>query len=95
MATENTDKRFLNNDLVDQLRKMSWNGIPKLLRGTTWRLLSGYLPPSIDRRQETLERKQAEYHNFVTQYYPTRHDPLHQETYRQVFQLHMNSISFM
>lgn len=69
---------------LDQLRKMSWNGVCKVLRGTTWRLLSGYLPPTIDRRQATLERKQAEYHNFVLQYYPTRHDPLHQETYRQI-----------
>jgi len=69
---------------LDHLRKLSWNGIPTALRGTTWRLLSGYLPPSIDRRQATLERKQAEYHNFVAQYYPTRHDPLHQETYRQI-----------
>ncbi|XP_057297209.1 TBC1 domain family member 22B-like isoform X2 [Hydractinia symbiolongicarpus] len=69
---------------LDQLRKLSWNGIPKELRGTAWRLLSGYLPPSIDRRQATLERKQTEYHNFVQQYYPTRHDPLHQETYRQI-----------
>ena len=25
---------------LDQLRKLSWNGIPKALRGTTWRLLS-------------------------------------------------------
>uniref|UniRef100_A0A7M6DPU5 Rab-GAP TBC domain-containing protein n=1 Tax=Clytia hemisphaerica TaxID=252671 RepID=A0A7M6DPU5_9CNID len=69
---------------LDQLRKMTWNGVSNVLRGTTWRLLSGYLPPTIDRRQATLERKQAEYHNFVQQYYPTRHDPLHQETYRQI-----------
>lgn len=25
---------------LDQLRKLSWNGIPKELRGTAWRLLS-------------------------------------------------------
>jgi len=69
---------------LDQLRKHSWNGIPDPLRGTTWRLLSGYLPPSIDRRGSTLERKQVEYHNFVQQYYPTRLEPLHQETFRQI-----------
>jgi len=69
---------------LDQLRKYSWNGIPNALRGTAWRLLSGYLPPSIDRRQATLERKQAEYQNFVQQYYPTRFEPLHQETFRQI-----------
>ncbi len=46
--------------------------------------LKGYLPPSIDRRQSTLERKREEYFNFVSQYYPTRFDELNQETYRQV-----------
>ena len=69
---------------LDQLRKLSWNGIPHALRGSTWRLLSGYLPPSIDRRQATLERKQAEYHGFVERYYSTRFDDLHQETFRQI-----------
>uniref|UniRef100_T2M4P9 TBC1 domain family member 22B n=1 Tax=Hydra vulgaris TaxID=6087 RepID=T2M4P9_HYDVU len=69
---------------IDQLRKLSWNGIPDVVRGNTWRLLSGYLPPNIDRRQETLKRKQSEYHNFVLQYYPTRHDQLHEETFRQI-----------
>ena len=29
---------------LDQLRKLSWNGVPKVLRGTAWRLLSVYKP---------------------------------------------------
>lgn len=69
---------------LDQLRKISWNGVPKAVRASTWRLLSGYLPPSIDRRQSTLERKREEYFNLVAQYYPTRLDELNQETYRQI-----------
>ncbi|XP_065066670.1 TBC1 domain family member 22B-like isoform X2 [Rhopilema esculentum] len=69
---------------MDQLQKLSWNGIPNSVRPSTWRLLSGYLPPSIDRRQSTLERKRQEYSNFVAQYYPTRFDELNQETYRQI-----------
>jgi len=69
---------------LDQLRKLSWNGVPEPIRASTWRLLSGYLPPSIDRRQATLERKREEYFNFVSQYYPTRFEELNQETYRQI-----------
>eukprot|EP00794_Sanderia_malayensis_P006150 gene6150-6856_t len=69
---------------LDQFRKLCWNGIPTTLRPSAWRLLSGYLPPSIDRRQSTLERKREEYYNFVSQYYPTRFDELNQETFRQI-----------
>ena len=31
-----------------------------------------------------LERKRLEYHNFVEQYYSTRHQDIHRDTYRQV-----------
>ena len=27
----------------DQLRKLSWNGIPEVVRGNTWRLLSVFI----------------------------------------------------
>ena len=67
-----------------QLRKFSWNGIPNELRGKTWRLLSGYLPVSIDRRQSTLQQKRSQYHSFVNQYYPTRFEDIHEETFRQI-----------
>ena len=44
----------------------------------------GYLPANIDRRQVTLDRKREEYHIFVKQYYHTRHDDIHKDTFRQV-----------
>lgn len=47
-------------------------------------LPQGYLPANIDRREETLQRKRQEYQNFIDQYYHTRTDPLHIDTFRQV-----------
>ncbi len=47
-------------------------------------LFQGYIPPNTDRRKLTLERKRQEYYNFIDQYYETRHQELHQETFRQV-----------
>lgn len=47
-------------------------------------LLQGYLPPAADRRESTLERKRKEYFSFIDQYYDTRHQDMHAETFRQV-----------
>jgi TBC1 domain family member 2 len=47
-------------------------------------LLQGYLPPKIERREETLTRKRDEYWSYVEQYYSTRTGSEHQETFRQV-----------
>lgn len=69
---------------LDELRKLSWSGIPKAVRPTTWKILSGYLPPAADRRQATLERKRKEYFSFIDQYYDTRHQEMHEETFRQI-----------
>ncbi|XP_072452662.1 TBC1 domain family member 22A isoform X7 [Notamacropus eugenii] len=72
-----------NTDL-EELRKLSWSGIPKQVRPITWKLLSGYLPANVDRREGTLRRKQKEYFAFVDQYYDSRNDEAHQDTYRQI-----------
>lgn len=72
-----------NTDL-EELRKLSWSGIPKSVRPTAWKILSGYLPSSLDRRQPTLERKRKEYFSFIEQYYDTRHQLEHQDTFRQI-----------
>ncbi|XP_023230028.1 TBC1 domain family member 22B-like [Centruroides sculpturatus] len=72
-----------NTDL-DDLRKLSWSGIPTPVRPDTWRLLSGYLPANADRRKSSLERKRVEYFNFIRQYYDTRYEDVYQETYRQI-----------
>lgn len=44
----------------------------------------GYLPANVDRRESTLQRKRKEYFAFVEQYYDSRNDESHQDTYRQV-----------
>lgn len=72
-----------NTDL-DELRKLSWSGVPPSVRATTWQLLCGYLPPNIDWREETLQRKRQEYRNFIERYYPMRNDLLHKDTFQQI-----------
>nr|XP_033814605.1 TBC1 domain family member 22A isoform X1 [Geotrypetes seraphini] len=72
-----------NTDL-DELRKLSWSGIPKQVRSITWKLLSGYLPANVERREGTLQRKQKEYFAFIEQYYDSRNDDANQGTYRQI-----------
>lgn len=42
------------------------------------------MPPNIDRREETQKRKRKEYENLVEQYYHTRTELVHQDTYRQI-----------
>jgi len=48
-------------------------------------LSQGYLPAKTERREDTLTRKRDEYWSYVSQYYHTRTDIEHQETFRQVF----------
>ncbi|XP_073738714.1 TBC1 domain family member 22A isoform X2 [Callorhinus ursinus] len=69
---------------AEELRKLSWSGIPKPVRPMTWKLLSGYLPANVDRRPATLQRKQKEYFAFIEHYYDSRNDDVHQDTYRQI-----------
>nr|XP_025033564.1 TBC1 domain family member 22B [Pelodiscus sinensis] len=71
-----------NTDL-DELRKCSWPGVPREVRPVTWRLLSGYLPANKERRKLTLQRKREEYFGFIEQYYDSRNEEHHQDTYRQ------------
>ncbi|XP_035377893.1 TBC1 domain family member 22B isoform X1 [Electrophorus electricus] len=73
-----------NTDLADDLRKQSWSGIPREVRPVTWRLLSGYLPPNMERRELVLQRKREEYFGFIEQYYHSRTDEHHRDTYRQI-----------
>uniref|UniRef100_A0A8C8DLQ7 TBC1 domain family, member 22a n=1 Tax=Oryzias sinensis TaxID=183150 RepID=A0A8C8DLQ7_9TELE len=72
-----------NTDL-DELRKLSWSGIPRQVRPITWKLLSGYLPANAERRESVLQRKRQEYFGFIEQYYDSRNDEHHQDTYRQI-----------
>jgi len=47
-------------------------------------VVKGFVSPNSERREAMLERKRLEYHNFVEQYYSTRHQDIHRDTYRQV-----------
>lgn len=44
----------------------------------------GYLPANAERRESVLQRKRQEYFGFIQQYYDSRNDEHHQDTYRQV-----------
>ncbi|XP_059806397.1 TBC1 domain family member 22B-like isoform X3 [Hypanus sabinus] len=68
----------------EELRKYSWSGVPRDVRSVTWRLLSGYLPANMERREITLQRKREEYFGFIEQYYDSRNEEHHQDTYRQI-----------
>ncbi|XP_034381846.1 TBC1 domain family member 22A isoform X2 [Cyclopterus lumpus] len=72
-----------NTDL-EELRKLSWSGIPRQVRPITWKLLSGYIPANAERRESVLQRKRQEYFGFIQQYYDSRNDENHQDTYRQI-----------
>jgi hypothetical protein len=55
------------------------------MRAVVWRLLSGYLPTSLERRNSVLERKRIDYHNLVRQYfYVESRDEAAQDTFRQI-----------
>lgn len=72
-----------NTDLKD-LRKLSWSGIPPKVRPVTWKLLSGYLPTCLERRESFLQRRKEEYETFISRYYDCRNEDVHHETYRQI-----------
>ncbi|KMZ68764.1 TBC1 domain family member 13 [Zostera marina] len=55
--------------ILDNLRKLGWNGIPPFLRPNVWRLLLGYASPNSDRRDKALTRKRLEYFDCVSQYH--------------------------
>ncbi|KAG4077751.1 hypothetical protein HA402_011180 [Bradysia odoriphaga] len=67
------------------LKELSWSGVPSKMRAVTWRLLSGYLPTSLERRNSVLERKRLDYHSLVAQYFRVENrDEGQQDTYRQI-----------
>lgn len=72
---------------MSELRKIAWNGVPPQYRGMCWKILLGYLPTNAMRRQQTLERKRAEYKDAIRQHYDIDDNSRtiqEQETLRQV-----------
>jgi len=61
----------------EQLRRDSWLGISGKLRPLIWRLLSGYIPASLD-------EKRNEYWQFAEEYFHTDCYEKNQETFRQI-----------
>ncbi|CRK92353.1 CLUMA_CG005931, isoform A [Clunio marinus] len=67
------------------LKELSWQGVPRKMRAVTWRLLSGYLPTSLERRNSVLERKRIDYQALVKQYFHVDvRDESQQDTFRQI-----------
>ncbi|AQZ17018.1 GYP1 (YOR070C) [Zygosaccharomyces parabailii] len=55
---------ILNNKHIinqQELRQISWNGVPKPQRPIVWKLLIGYLPANTKRQESLLKRKRQEY----------------------------------
>ncbi|MCP9265712.1 TBC1 domain family member 22A [Dirofilaria immitis] len=85
LSSKNGAHYLKNIDIdLEQLRKDCWMGIPHKLRPTIWRILLGYLPTNFERREITLARKREEYWHYVEQYFHTRYDEQHQDTFRQI-----------
>ena len=72
---------------MEELRKLSWNGVPPSHRALAWKILLGYVPTNRSRRQASLQRKRAEYRDAIAQHYDIDDDSRtaqEQETLRQV-----------
>nr|KAJ3422349.1 GTPase-activating protein [Polyrhizophydium stewartii] len=69
---------------LEQLRKLSWPGIPEEIRPTTWKLLMGYLPTNSDRREATLLRKRKEYEEYAQQAFSRGAEGLDQALHHQI-----------
>ncbi|KAF9156491.1 GTPase-activating protein, partial [Actinomortierella ambigua] len=70
---------------LDELRKLSWSGVPAALRPMVWQLLVGYLPSNADRRSMALERKRKEYQDGVQKTFAKGIEGLDQTIWHQVF----------
>ncbi|KAJ3028690.1 UNVERIFIED_CONTAM: GTPase-activating protein [Siphonaria sp. JEL0065] len=52
---------------MDQLKKLSWMGVPEEIRHTVWKLLMGYLPTNSTLREKILAQKRSEYQEYCDQ----------------------------
>lgn len=87
LRTKSDNSNSNNVVKMAELRKLGWNGIPPQYRGMSWKILLGYLPTNATRRQQTLERKRAEYKDAIRQHYyidDNSRTIQEQETLRQV-----------
>ncbi len=59
---------------LEELRKLSWSGIPAPLRQVTWLTLLGILPLQRSKRSGLLDKRRKEYSCFVGQYHHNQDD---------------------
>ncbi|KAI9327488.1 rab-GTPase-TBC domain-containing protein [Obelidium mucronatum] len=52
---------------MEQLKKLSWMGVPEEIRHTVWKLLMGYLPTNSTLRDKILAQKRSEYEEYCSQ----------------------------
>ncbi len=69
---------------IEDLRRLSWPGLSSKARAKAWKILCGYLPGQASRQSEVIQRKQEEYQRYVDQYFATKDQDVHQDTYRQI-----------
>ncbi|AEY96432.1 FADR213Cp [Eremothecium gossypii FDAG1] len=58
---------------LNDLRKLSWNGVPMVHRPQVWKLLIGYLPANLKRQQSTIQRKRQEYRDGIQRVFSDLH----------------------
>lgn len=65
----NKFKALLDSPIVDMenLKKLSWKGVPDEIRPMVWKLLMGYLPTNSSYREETLQTKRKQYESYIQQ----------------------------
>ncbi|KAJ2874309.1 GTPase-activating protein, partial [Coemansia asiatica] len=73
-----------SNADIEQLRKLSWKGIPAECRAEAWRLLMGYIPINRSRRAATLQRKRKEYGDWRQQTFAKGEEALDRTLWRQI-----------
>lgn len=64
------NKHIINQQ---QLREISWNGVPKIHRPVVWKLLIGYLPANTKRQALFLQRKRKEYRDGLDHTFSNQH----------------------
>ncbi|ORX67379.1 RabGAP/TBC [Linderina pennispora] len=69
---------------LEQLKKLSWKGIPSRHRRTAWQLLMGYLPLNGSRRAATVARKRKEYADWTAQTFQRGEASLDRQVWHQI-----------
>lgn len=86
LAKSEKFSNLINRDHTDlsELRKLAWGGIPPSYRPICWRLMTGLLPTSRERRSTTLSKKRNEYWKLVDRYFKLKTEENHKDTYHQI-----------